>query len=423
MLDFITLCSLVILASKNRGKNRGKLPPFGEYLPPVWTPMEEFTNRYGTPDLLAEDMLDGVYSPDECRNIFEKIFLLYKREQYPVQELLQMLAEDDRNTGELITYTQRYSNFYVQMWPQEYVISFYDKKEQINKMFDGSFTEAKIKMIFELSMLSVSHISYNDLFNELKKDARLTHHMIKLAPPCFEEFLQDRENYRTYMMSYCRCGYDNDISIPLFVVALFPDNDWNVMDFLHYIKSWNTAIEVQMAFPNTQISKHLVNTNHEIKLICDLIHMNCNDDRLPDFLEGVYNLIEVGFEIRDHTFDYFMESFVIANSPMELSFMDGNTIKLPAGWAYESLQEQESLQGDDTLGLYLGHIFLDPLTDYQTRQDLFYGEELDDHLVLAYYNSDTFEDRIQYNPGCMEGIGQRFDELVVAKLCRCFWGF
>ena len=412
---------LFLLSIIFNGKNRKNAPPYiGGYFPEPEERSfnEEFEFRYGTLDSLANDMLNRVYSSDECRKIFEEIFLLYKREQYPVQELLRRLVEDDRFTGELILYTNGYSLFYEQMWPsdthnriEEYW--FHNMDQLVDNIFNGIFTDEAIQIIFKLSFI-VYRYNDNRFLHALKNDSRLTRELISLGSSEVEEFFRNRFSYDD--MSCCEdC---RRIKIPLFMLDLFPDNDWNLRDFLHetLILTVKTAIKLQNAFPDRIVSSYLGDNDQELKMLCDLIYENHENSRFTEFFEGLNNLIDCGFDIKATTFNEIMEVIDTANSPLEITFLDGDTVELPVGWAYESLQElfqRVALQqGLDNPWLYFGERFVDPHMDFHIRQDLLNGgDRLVEVLMGAYYNSATFEDRVQYNPGCMEGIGQRFEEM------------
>ena len=410
---------LFLLSIIFNAKNRKNAPPYiGGYFPePERSSNEEFEFRYGTPDLLAEDILDGVYSPDECMRIFEEIFLLYKREQYPVQELLRRLVEDDRFTGELFLYTNGYSLFYDQMWPSDTLNRieeywFHNMDQLVDNIFNGIFTDEEIQIIFKLSFI-VYRYNDNRFLHALKNDIRLTRELISLGSSEVEEFFRNRSSYEDDM--FC-CEDCMRIKIPLFMLDLFPDNDWNLRDFLHetLILTAKTAIKLQNAFPDRIVSSYLGDNDQELKMLCDLIYENHENSRFTEFFEGLNNLIECGFNINATNFDEFMEVIDTVNSPLEITFLDGDTVELPVGWAYESLQElfqRVALQqGLNNPWLYFGDRFVNPHMDFHIRQALLNGEELDEVLMGAYYNSATFEDRVQYNPGCMEGIGQRLEE-------------
>ena len=197
---------------------------------------------------------------------------------------------------------------------------------------------------------------------------------------------------------YCSLDWDAcDYSIPLRIVELYPDMGAHHHDVINSNHNFLDAIRVQRFFLKERMSYYY--TGNNVDYLCDLIYENHEDPRFEDFLQGMYQIIENGFEFQD--FETCIQMIEIANTPLEIQLFSGDFITLPVGWAFQPLLDNVQNTHPE-FQLYNDGENVNELVDFCLRQALLYGEELPD--LVAAEPADSFADPIELPVGYIQEI-------------------
>ena len=351
---------------------------------------------FDQPHDIIENICSGFYTHEQITYI---LHWMEKKDEKQLMYFLTDLVSDERFTRDL--FNKRDYNWICYNLHDK-LFHIHNIPELIESLFDGSLSDEEISVVLRRAIHleyyngNYEHSSYYRFLRSLSQDDRLTHEFISLGPKELEKYLGDKNNYEER-----QCTNSSTESfhyrIPLRIVELYPYLGENLDDVINSNHNFLDAIRVQLFFLKERMSYYY--RGNYVEYLCDLIYENHEDPRFEYFLQGMYQIIEMGFEFWD--FETCIQMIEIANTPLEIQLYSGDFITLPAGWAFQPLLDNVQNTHPE-LQLYNDGENVNELVDFCLRQALLYGEELPD--LVAAIPSDSFADPIELPVGYIQEI-------------------